>query len=86
MLLVMVQLILENDVEGVDDAGNVSETTEQDVDEQVGGASSLHEDSNGRQEDSCVSGRRERGVWGGGVCGGVGVVLMDWVTADDRLL
>ena len=53
----MVQLILENDVEGVDDTGNVSKTTEQHVDEQVRGASSLHEDSNGGEEDSCVSGR-----------------------------
>lgn len=57
LAVVMVQLILENDVEGVDDSGNVSKTTEQHVDEQVGGASSLHEDSNGGEEDSCVSGR-----------------------------
>lgn len=55
MLLVMVQLILEDDVEGMDDTGNVSKTTEEDVDEQVSGASSLHENSNGGEEDSWVS-------------------------------
>lgn len=48
----MVQLILEDNVEGMDDTGDVTETTEKNVDKQVRSASSLHEDSNGRKEDS----------------------------------
>lgn len=36
------------DIQGVDDARNVTQDGEQDVDEQVGTASTLEEDSHGR--------------------------------------
>lgn len=39
------------DVQSVDDTGNVTQDTQQDVDAQVSTASSLQEDTDGRQDD-----------------------------------
>ena len=44
-------LILQDDVKGVDYAGNVTQDSQQDVDEEVGAATTLKEDSYGRQDD-----------------------------------
>lgn len=43
--------ILENDVQGMDDAGNVAENGENDVDEQMDGATGLDEHTKRRQQD-----------------------------------
>merc|ERR1712070_404348 len=44
-------LVFEDDVQGVDDTGDVTQDGEQDVDEEVGTASALEEDTDGRQDD-----------------------------------
>jgi len=44
-------LILQNDVQGVDDTGQVAQDGEQDVDQQVGAAAALEEDTERRQDD-----------------------------------
>jgi len=44
-------LVLQDDVQSMDDAGNVSEEGQQDVDEQVGTAATLKEDTK-RWEDN----------------------------------
>ena len=45
------RLVLENDVQGVDDTGNVTQDGQQDVDEEVGIAAALKEDTERREED-----------------------------------
>jgi hypothetical protein len=45
------RLILQNDVQGVDDTREVTEDGEQDVDEEVGSAATLKEDTQRREED-----------------------------------
>ena len=65
------RLVLQDDVQGVDDAGNVTQDGEQDVDEEVGTASALEEDSDGREDDgkedlADVAGGERHG--GGGLC------------------
>lgn len=42
---------MSEDVQGVDDTGDVTQDGEQDVDEEVGTASALEEDTDGRQDD-----------------------------------
>jgi len=44
-------LILQNDIKGVDDAGDVSKDGEQNVDEKVCAAATLKEDSERREDD-----------------------------------
>lgn len=44
-------LVLQYDVQSVDDSGDVTQDCEQDVDQEVGTAASLEEDSYGRQDD-----------------------------------
>jgi len=44
-------LILQNDIKGVDNAGDVSKDGEQNVDEKVGTAATLKEDSERREDD-----------------------------------
>lgn len=44
-------LIFQDDVEGVHDAGNVTEDCEEDVDAEVGTAATLEENSEGREDD-----------------------------------
>jgi len=44
-------LILQNDIKGVDDAGDVSKNGQQNVDEQVGTAATLKEDSERWEDD-----------------------------------
>lgn len=39
------------DVQSVDDSGDVTEDGEEDVDEEVGAAAALEEDAEGREED-----------------------------------
>lgn len=41
----------EDDVQGVDDSGDVTEDGEEDVDEEVGTAAALEEDADGGEED-----------------------------------
>jgi len=45
------RLILENDVESVDDTGNVTEDGEENVDEKISTTSTLEEDSERREDD-----------------------------------
>jgi len=47
-----VHLVLEDDVESVNDTGNVTEDREQDVDPEIRVATSFEEDSERRDEDS----------------------------------
>jgi len=44
-------LILENDVQGVNDTGNVTQDGQEDVNEEVGIASTLKENTKRREED-----------------------------------
>jgi len=44
-------LIFANDVEGVDNAGNVAEDGEEDVDQNVGAATTLKEDTERWEDD-----------------------------------
>lgn len=44
-------LILQNDIKGVDDAGDVTKNGEQDVDEKVGATATLKEDTERREDD-----------------------------------
>lgn len=46
-----VALKLENNIESVDDTRDVTQNREQDVDEQIGAAATLEEDSQRREED-----------------------------------
>ena len=45
-------LVLQDDVQGVDDTRQVPENGQQDVDEQVGTAATLQEDTQRREDDS----------------------------------
>lgn len=45
------RLVLEDDVHGVDDAGDVSQDGQGDVDEEVDAAAALEEDTQGREDD-----------------------------------
>lgn len=45
------RLVLENDVQGVDDTGQVTEDSQEDVDEKVGVAATLEEDAERREND-----------------------------------
>jgi len=44
-------LVLENDVEGVDDTGDVTQNCEEDVDAEIAAAALLEEDTKRREED-----------------------------------
>jgi hypothetical protein len=44
-------LVLQNDVQSVDDTGNVTQNGEEDVDEEVGTTATLEEDTHGREDD-----------------------------------
>lgn len=44
-------LVLQYDVQSVDDSGDVTQDCEQDVDQEVGTAASLEDDTYGRQND-----------------------------------
>ena len=44
-------LVLKDDVQSVDDAGNVTENGEEDVDAEVSTAAALEEDTDGREDD-----------------------------------
>ena len=44
-------MLLDEDIQGVDDTGDVTQDGEQDVNEEVGSASALEEDTDGRQDD-----------------------------------
>jgi len=44
-------LILEDDVQSVDDTGNVTQDGEENVDAEVGTAAALKEDTDGREDD-----------------------------------
>ena len=46
----LTNLVLQDDVQGVDDSGNVAEDCEEDVDTEIGTAASLEEDSERREE------------------------------------
>ena len=41
-------MLLDEDIQGVDDTGDVTQDGEKDVDEEVGTASALEEDTDGR--------------------------------------
>lgn len=45
------RLILQDDVERVNDSGDVTEDCQQDVDEEVGATATLEEDTDGREDD-----------------------------------
>jgi len=45
------RLILQNNIEGVDNAGDVTKDGEEDVDKKIGAASTLKEDSKRREDD-----------------------------------
>jgi len=45
-------LVFENDVQGVDDARDITQDRQEDVDEQVGSATALKEDAQWREKDS----------------------------------
>ena len=45
------RLILEDDVERVDDTGDVTQAGQDDVDEEIGAAAALEEDTERREED-----------------------------------
>lgn len=44
-------LVLQNDVQSVDDTGDVTQDGKEDVDEEVGTAATLEEDTHGREDD-----------------------------------
>jgi len=44
-------LVLQDDVQSVDDTGNVTQNGEEDVDEEVGTTATLEEDTHGREDD-----------------------------------
>jgi hypothetical protein len=44
-------LVLQNNVQSVDDTGNVTQDGEEDVDEEIGAATALEEDTHGREDD-----------------------------------
>ena len=54
----------EDDVQGVDDSGDVTEDGEEDVDEEVCATAALEEDADGREED----GEDDLADVAGGVC------------------
>jgi len=45
------RLVFQNDVQSVDDSGNVPQDGQQDVDEEISTASALEEDTNGWEND-----------------------------------
>jgi len=47
----MMRLIFADDVEGVDDAGNVTKDGQENVDQKITTAAALEEDTEGREED-----------------------------------
>jgi hypothetical protein len=47
----LIVLIFQDNVEGMDDSGNVAKNCEQDIDEEVCSATALEEHSKRRQED-----------------------------------
>lgn len=44
-------LVLQNDVQSVDNTGDVTQDGKEDVDEEVGTAATLEEDTHGREDD-----------------------------------
>ena len=45
------RLVLEDNVQSVEDTGNVTQDSEEDVDEEVSSAAALEEDTQGREDD-----------------------------------
>ena len=66
-------LVLQNDVQSVDDTGNVTQDGKEDVNEEVGTAATLEEDTHGREDDGkedladVASSERHVVGWGGEV-------------------
>ena len=68
------------DVQGVDDTGQVGQAGQEDVDEEVGAAAALEEDTQRRQED----GKQDLADVAGGERHGGGVVIVGEVGVSRR--